>query len=319
MFVVLGLQLTRSQQLPSTPEVRMRVAALSLLVAFTACTDDSGVGPGERITIETPSFVLQPGEEKFYCYHTTLPNAEPTGIHQMSSRMPPGSHHMIVYKMRTAKAPDGTLEECVDFGMGDGGLADIPIWLYAAQEPESDFTMPEGVGMAIGANQPVIVNMHYINQSDEPLTANVHVDLDAYAPGRKFTEAHSYITFNTEIDVAPGATGSAGGTCDVAPGSKFISMSTHSHKYTTSARVHDGDRMVLETRDWAHATLERWPAPHFTFESGKLDYRCEYTNTTNERLTTGESAIANEMCMAVGVFFPATGDTFCLNSFTITL
>jgi hypothetical protein len=298
----------------------MRIAVLSVLFAtsLTACSD-SEPALGDTMTIDTPSFVLQPGEEKFYCYYTSLPNAEAVGVHQMSSSMPPGSHHMIVFKTRTPQAPEGSFAECENFGMGDGGLANIPVWLYASQNPENKITMPEGVAMAIGANQPVIVNMHYINQTDAPITANVHIELDAYATGQKYTEAHAFITFNTEIDVPAHSTGSAGGSCEVPPDAQFVTMSTHSHKYTTSAQVRDGGSMVLETLDWAHATLGHWDAPYFQFSSGKLDYRCEYTNTLDVPLTTGESAISNEMCMAVGVFFPADGDTFCLNSLAINL
>jgi hypothetical protein len=299
----------------------MRIAAFSLslllALAVAACGDDPA--PGETITFETPSFVLQPGEEKFYCYYTTLRNAEKTGVYRMSSSMPPGSHHMIVFKTRTEKAADGTFAECENFGMGDGGLADLPVWLYASQLPENETVMPEDVGIAVAVNQPVIVNMHYINQTDEPITANVHVQLDTFAPGRSYTEAHAFITFNDEIDVPPGAMGSAGGTCNVPADAQFILMSTHSHKYTTSARVRDGGAMVLETLDWEHATVGQWRAPYYTFASGKLEYRCEYNNTTNQPLRTGESAIANEMCMAVGVYFPAVGDTYCLNSLSITL
>jgi hypothetical protein len=299
----------------------MRAAALCLMIfALTACSNDDETVTGETLTIDTPSFTLQPGEEKFYCYYTTLPTAEATGIYRMASSMPPGSHHMIVFKTRTALEPDGTLAECENFGMGPGGFTDIPMWLYAAQEPEEGFTMPDDVGIAIAAGQPVIVNMHYINQSDAPLTANVHVELGTFKPGFTFTPAHSYVTFNTQINVPAHATGSAGGSCDVSPDAKFVFMSTHSHKYTTRAQVHDGDRMVLETKDWAHATVAEWPAPdHYSFGSGKLNYRCDYNNTTDQPLRTGESAIANEMCMAVGVTFPAHGDTFCINSFTITL
>jgi hypothetical protein len=297
----------------------MRTATLSLflLLAVTACGDESVTG--ETFTIDTPSFTLQPGEEKFYCYYTTLPTTEATGIYRMASSMPAGSHHMIVFKTRTAQQPDGTFAECEDFGMGAGGLTDVPTWLYASQEPERQFEMPDDVGISIAAGQPVIVNMHYINLGDQPLTANVHVELDAYKPGFTFTRAHAYITFNTQIDVPAGATGSAGGTCDVPADAKFVFMSTHSHKYTTRAQIHDGDRMVLETTDWAHATVAEWEAPYYSFSSGKLTYRCDYNNTTNQPLRTGESAIANEMCMATGVIFPAQGDTFCLNSFTINL
>jgi hypothetical protein len=301
----------------------MRVAAplLSLALASTlaACSDAPESTVGETITIDTPSFTLQPGDEKFYCYYTTLPNAEATGIHRMASSMTPGSHHMIVFKTRTPQMPDGTFAECQNFGMGSGGLANIPVWLYAAQNPEVQYTMPDDVGISIAPSQPVLVNMHYINLSDQPITANVHIDLEAYKPTHTFTQAHTYVTFNTEIDVPAGAQGSAGGTCDVSPDAKFLFMTTHSHKYTTRAQVLDGDTMVLETRDWAHATVESWGSPYYSFASGKLGYRCDYNNTTTEPLRTGESAIANEMCMAAGVYFPAHGDTFCINSLTLAL
>jgi hypothetical protein len=298
--------------------------ALPVLLAAAACSDEPAA-IGEKIQLETPSFTLQPGEEKFYCYYTTLANAEATGIYKMSSSMPPGSHHMIVFKTRTEKMPAGTFAECENFGMGEmmggGGfdLADLPVWLYASQDPEFSTTMPEDVGIAISPNQPVIINMHYINVSDAPLTANVKIDLEPYVVGYEFTPAHAFISFNTQIDVPAGTRGSAGGSCDVPVGSKFIMMSTHSHKYTTSARVRDGEAVVLETLDWAHATVERWSEPYYTFQTSKIDYRCEYNNTTNEPLKTGESALTDEMCMAVGVYFPSRGDTYCLNSFSITL
>jgi hypothetical protein len=203
--------------------------------------------------------------------------------------------------------------------MGGSGLQDIPVWLYASQDPDQEVAMPDGVGIAIGAEQPVIVNMHYINQTEAPITADVHVELTTYAPGVDFTPAHAYVTYNTKINVAPGAIGSAGGTCEVDPAAKFLSLSTHSHRYTTSARVFDGASMVLETLDWEHATVRRFDQPYYQFSTGKLDYHCEYHNTSDQPLETGESAIANEMCMAIGLYFPSHGDTFCINSLTIPL
>lgn len=298
----------------------MRALCIPLVVSgLLAACGDSGPALGDTITIDTPSFVLQPGEEKFYCYYTTLPNTEAIGAHRFTSSMPAGSHHMIVFKTKKAMAPDGTFAECDNFGMGDGGIADVPVWLYASQNPEGELTMPEGVGVAIGASQTVIVNLHYVNTTDAPITAQVHIDIETFAPKQTFIEAHAMITFNTQIDVPPNSMGSAGGSCDVDSEWQFITMSTHSHKYTVNAQVHDGPNMVLETLDWAHATLGRWDSPYLKFSSGKLDYRCTYHNTLSVPLETGESAINNEMCMAVGLYFPANGDTFCLNSLTVTL
>jgi hypothetical protein len=296
-----------------------RIAPLAAaIVTCVACAKPTDPLDGDVIAIQTPSFTIQPGEEKFYCYFTSLPATSDTGVYRFTSSMTPGSHHMIVFKTKTAQAADGTFGECDGFGQGSG-LADIPVWLYASQNPESELVMPDGVGVALAASQPVMVNMHYVNTTDAPITANVNLELDTFAPGAKYTEAHAYITYNTKIDIPAGAVGMVSGSCDVDPATQFIMMSTHSHKYTMSAKVMDGATQVLETLDWQHATVQQWEAPFFSFASGKLDYSCQYRNTTTMPLTTGESALANEMCMAVGLQFPATGDTFCLNSQTITL
>lgn len=292
---------------------------VALIAGSAGCAGESGPQlSDEHVIIDTPSFTLQPGEEKFYCYYTTLPT-EATGIHRMTSVMPPGSHHMIVFKTQNATQPDGTFGECSNFGGGGGGIADIPVWLYATQTPEGEFTMPDGVGITVAAAQPVIVNMHYINQTEAPITANVHLELEPFVANAVFIEAHAFITYNDEISIPPGATGSVSGSCNVPADVQFVSLTTHSHKYTTSAHVMDGDTMVLETLDWEHATVERFDRPYYQFSSSTLDYNCQYHNTTNMTIQTGESAIANEMCMAVGVFFPATGDVLCLNSLTLNL
>jgi len=285
--------------------------ALLLLPLIAACSD--GAPADETFTIQTPSFTLQPGEEKFYCFYTTLPTDEVRGIHAMSSHMTPGSHHMIVFKTATQQQPDGTFAECQNFGMN----GDLPVWLYASQDPDQEMTLPDDIAIALAPAQPVLVNMHYINQTDAPLTADVHVELTAFPSGFHYHEAHAYITFNDEIDIAPGATGSVTGTCDVDPAVKFVALTTHSHRYTTSAEVLDGTTQVLETFDWEHATVNRYSEPFLQFASGKLQYRCTYHNTTDQPLTTGESALTNEMCMAVGLYFPASRDTYCLNSFTL--
>lgn len=298
----------------------VRLALFSVLLPIAACTDNAVTDellPATTIELEVPAFTVQPGAEKFYCYYTTLPTSRAVGVHHIKSQMTGGSHHMIVFKTKAPVAPDGTLVECEDFGME--GTQDMPVWLYASQQSDDGIAMPDGVGMALEAEQPVIVNMHYVNTGDAPLDVSVKVQLETYDTATSYEEAHVYYTFNSQISIPPGATGSASGSCDVPPDAKFIAMSTHSHRYTMSARVTDGDAMVVETLDWEHAAVKQWDAPHFSFASGKLNYRCDYLNTGTQPITVGESAVANEMCMAVGVYYPATSDTFCLNSSVIAL
>src|SRR2546428_74532 len=106
------------------------VATLLFCSIVTGCAADTGT-TASPITIEPPSFTLQPGAEKFYCYYTTLPTTEATAFTRITSKMTPGSHHMIVFETKTPKRPDGTFEECTGFGIMSpgGGIPDVPAWL----------------------------------------------------------------------------------------------------------------------------------------------------------------------------------------------
>jgi hypothetical protein len=73
--------------------------------------------------------------------------------------------------------------------------------------------------------------------------------------------------------------------------------------------------MLVDTDDWEHPEVALWD-PSYEF-SGNLDYRCEYFNTLNQPLTTGDSAETDEMCMAVGYFYPGDRPVLCVNSFVV--
>jgi hypothetical protein len=273
---------------------------------------------GASLTLTSPSFTLQPGEEVFKCWYTSVDSSVDLQAVRIHSTMTPGSHHFIVYTTQDPLRPDGTFEDCGD-QQGGPSLQDTPVWLYATQDPEAELDMPSGTALPLKARQPLYFNMHYINASPSPMTVNVSLDVES-ATGT-FQKVGAYITYNTQISIPPGGTQTVSGDCDVPAGAQFFTMSTHSHKRTTdaeAAKMVGGapGEMLVHTTDWEHATIARWSAPSFlTFAPGeKLHYQCSYKNDTANTITDGESAEKNEMCMAVGYYFPATGDTFCLNS-----
>ena len=99
---------------------------------------------------------------------------------------------------------------------------------------------------------------------------------------------------------------------------KFFTVSTHAHKRATHTQVNDGATIVFQSDNWEHPGAADWRAnPNYTFSSGTLTYRCDYTNDTANTVRTGDSAATDEMCMAVGYFFPATAPRYCINSAAI--
>lgn len=273
---------------------------------------------GPSLTLASPAFTLHPGDEVFKCWYTTIASDVDLNAVRMHSTMTPGSHHFIVYTTQNPLRPDGTFEDCGD-QQGGPSLQDTPVWLYSTQDPDATLEMPAGAALPIKARQPVFFNMHYINATTSDQT--VHVTLDFDSAVGQFQKAAAFITYNTQISIPPGGTQTVSGDCDVPAGAQFFLMSTHSHKRTTeaiAARNVGGDAsdVLVDTTDWEHATVSKWGAPQFlTFKPGeKLHYQCSYKNDTANTIKVGESAEKNEMCMAVGYYFPAVGDTFCLNS-----
>lgn len=274
---------------------------------------DAPAPPAEGFRIQSPPRAVMPGEEVTYCYYTTIPTDRDMGIKRWSSQMTPGSHHLILFAGSPNQPPDGTVDDC-------GGAGTIPYWIYSAQNPTAEALMPAGVGMKIAAGQKVYVQMHYLNTGDAALDASVTIDAEAYPAAQPYTPAAAYVTYTANFNIAPMSAGTAGASCRVPAGSKFFALSTHVHRFSTRTQVDDGTAMVFESTNWEHPGARTWATePFFTFASGRLTYKCEYFNSTANPVREGQSAQTNEMCMAVGYFFPAERATICVNGTVLPL
>ncbi len=277
--------------------------------------------PPERgFRIESPMIDLQPGEEITYCYYFHTPNTEKLAIDHWKSVMTTGSHHMIMFLTSNDQQPEGTVtDQNCDIGASGQGVA---TWTYATQTEENELLLPadDGTGKPLAQEIPAgssgFFQMHYINATDQALTAHVIVDAFALDAGAAYTSTSPFITYNGEINIPPGATNHVESqTCSVPAGGKFWLMTTHSHKQSIRTRVLDGTNVVLDSDDWEHPDVVEMDNPFYEFASGKLTYECTYNNASNRTIMDGESAVTDEMCMATGYFFPSTSAKFCYDSF----
>jgi len=264
------------------------------------------------------AYQVAPGQEIFPNFCVTVPSAIQVGGFQ--SWMSEGSsHHFILYKGGTVAAG-----AACTLGAND--------WMYASSTPGQVITenFPPNVGLAIPASTQIILNMHFINPGSTTLTPQIKVNL-LYATNVKY-EAGTMASFNTSINI-PAATASGpgmqtvSGTCTPTAGSNFFTMSTHTHKHATAAwvdYVHNGvtteivhtgtettypaDQEVGSGVDWEHPGVGLWVTPNFltTVAGDTFVYHCAYTNTQSNAVTVGETAANNEMCMAIGYYFPAS-------------
>jgi hypothetical protein len=289
-------------------------------------TDGDIPPPARGFQVVSPDVTIMPGQEITYCYYFRTPNTEEMAIKKWSSVMTPGSHHMIMYTTASDTMPPGTISStaCGNFSVGN-----IPSWTYSAQTPTNETALPtdDGTGKPLGQkiapNTPAYFQMHYLNASDVPIKAHVTLNAEAHAAGAAFTQTAPYVTYNSQISIPPGAINDVESmTCNVPAGIKFWTMSTHAHKQAIKTTVKDGgstsNQIVFTSTDWQHPGAASWPTtPFYTFSTGKLTYECAYNNTgsnSSTTITSGPSAETNEMCMAVGYYFPATKSLICFNN-----
>jgi hypothetical protein len=280
----------------------------------TKCTPGTDLAPpadgaGIQVAIPPGSVTVQPGQEQFLCYYKSLPGSAEVDVGAFQSWMSPeSSHHFIAFQTgagvlgSAGNQPDGTLVTC---GFGTG------TWLYATSVAGEviELDMPQGVGLPLAAGSQIILNMHFINTTTEPLQPELKLNL-LYAQNIQY-KAGAMVSFNTGIDVPPDGTQTVSGTCTAPVGSNFFAMTTHTHKHATLAQVNyisGGQTMnIVNTTDWEHPDVGLWNAPNFlTVKQGdSFTYSCSYQNNSAQAVTVGETAATNEMCMSIGYYFPA--------------
>lgn len=308
--------------------MRGRAILLCVGIACVACgePDDSKARVGQNaghgstsLTIESAPFALQPGEEALKCLFMSLPADEPVSVTRIDSVMHPGTHHVIVFQSDVPNAPDGTINDC-DLLLNVGAKAKAPaIPLYLTQTPLGELSMPQGVALKIAARKPLMLEMHYLNTTPEPLTTGVTVT--ATLTSEEHEDAGFFASYNTEIAVPPHGRQTVSGHCSPPSGARFFEMTTHAHRFMESARVNvyrKGailDELVRST-DYENPGIARWSDPFLVLDDDEeIYYECSYRNDGDSVVVQGQSATTTEMCMAIGYYFPAAHSALCLNSF----
>lgn len=284
----------------------------------TSCTPGTDLAPpasadGFQFVLQSGQVTIQPNTEAYYCYYKTIPGNASIEVGAFQSWMSTGaSHHFITYEASAAGTPDGTLEQCA-------GVAGK--WVYATSVSGQviELKMPDTVGLTMSAGTQLVLNMHFVNPNSTPVSPVLKLNV-LYAKNVQY-QAATMVSFNAGIDVPPATAAGPGtqtvsGTCTAPVGSKFFAITSHTHKHATVTKVNyvSGGQVqnVVDTTDWESPDVGLFYAPDFlTVKAGdSFTYSCSYSNTTSSPVLVGETAASNEMCMAIGYYFPA-GSASC--------
>ncbi len=317
------------------------VAALSALCLVAACSSSSGSG-GPPAASSTPdaggafvplpaspttfdmNFTVEAGAEDFECTYVKMPSTAGFiigGQHEYTA----GSHHLLLYRTTLTSIPTGqaspTLGDC--YAPGATYMSTINGVVYPAATPTGELTMPEGVGLPYASNDIYLFQVHYLNATADAIHAHVSVHLTTQTTPVK-QNAGILFFYDPFIDVPQGANAVASMRCPIKQNITLFSQSSHYHARGVGYQAYlDPPSGPAATKPFY--TSSNWASPTITLDTMPIQagsyilYYCDYDNTAGtQAYFQGQSAAVNEMCMFIGMYYPAMtpADEQCLSGDT---
>src|SRR5262249_52828063 len=145
-----------------------------------------------------------------------------------------GSHHFAIFLDNGDDGP-GTGPPVDAGGCANVGSQTVSPILAFVQRTRQHTRFPRGVGIALRPGQRLLLNSHFLNDSDEPLVVDVAVNFRA---ARRGAIAHHVRTFELgtlDIAVPPYSEGSVSPSWTTPFAMNLVLLTSHSHKHTESA------------------------------------------------------------------------------------
>ena len=248
------------------------------------------------ITLKLTPFTLPPGGEATKCQGFANPTGAAIDVKEIESHMTVGSHHML---LTTAPDMDVALADCT--GATD---ADTLI-LYGSQDLDSDLKFPDGVALRSHASQGMAIQSHYLNASDNDITANVEITLHLGDPSLTQMVAGAVQYTNQEFTIPPGPPDTTvTKTCTVPHDLNVIRVTSHMHRHGINFAATIDGAPLYQTTSWSEPPPMLFqPALAWT-QGQQVTFSCTYHNDTGAPILFGTSAKTEEMCILGTLVYP---------------
>jgi len=268
-----------------------------------ATTEEGGNGnlggfSGGAITITMDSFDVGPGQEVYKCQNFANPFGGDGEVSAFESHMTEGSHHLLLFY--EDGATDSALEDC-------SGLEFAPT-PYSTQLPDDALTYPDGVSALVPAAKGFRLQSHYLNPTNETITAHVEVTLHTVDPGVETQHAGVLFVVEPNFVIAPHSTQTVTHDCSIPFDMNLLKAASHMHKHGTGFVATVSDETLYETTTWSDPVPVVFDPPKAVAGGSPLHFECDFQNDSDSPLVFGESAATNEMCIFVSAFYPVPSD-----------
>lgn len=189
-------------------------------------------------------------------------------------------------------------------------MSDVRGVAYAAQTPEGELSLPDGVSQRFAPGEVLLFQTHYLNATPEPLDATMHLELDMVDPEEAPVEAGVFFFFNPVINVPPRGSSTSRLSCPITDDVDLVFAVSHMHARGVGFGAEiEGNAAgsLYDVDDWdepdSRVFAEGDPAARLA-KGSVISYACDFANPDDATFQAGPSATTDEMCMFIGMYYP---------------
>lgn len=269
----------------------------------------SSVAPNpNEFAFDTDSYKLTPGEERNYmCYTIRTPPDRDIMITEVEPLYGKGIHHLGIYRTISPE-PEGTFL-CPEL------VRDTWLPIYGGGIESGILTMPEGSGMFVPKDTQLLVQLHLLNSTSDPVEDKARIILRT-TDDTGAMQAGMFGFDNRDLNIpAHGQNVEQGHTCDpIGVDMDVFAVFGHMHqrgkKIEVSRGANPGDE-VLYSAEWSFQDQPTVPAKFHVSKEDVIHVRCWFDNNNDYDVSYGEKT-ENEMCSFVFYYTPFETLTGCL-------
>jgi hypothetical protein len=272
------------------------------------------------IVLTMSPFVVHAHQEVYMCQEFGNPFGKDVDIIKMDGYMSAGSHHFFLFNMdaTTGRTQPAAIAAC------PGGGKEFHPFPFLSQTPGHYIvTYPQSnMGYPMVAKNGLMMNVHYLNTSDADISPTASITIYPAKAGVVTQHVGSIFLNNTFFSVPATAVKQwfpSTSTPITSEPYTIISNWSHMHQWATDFQAITNNSVFYEETDWSEPPLITAAPPGVTpvpkntsallplqMKAGQsITWQCNYTNTTGQTLTFGDSAVNNVMCIYIGQYYPA--------------
>ena len=268
---------------------------------------------GEGLQLRLTDFTVQPNFERELFVRQAVGNQTELFVNRIAIKMRPGSHHFILYSFRNENLLPA-MNQIRDIRNSDGtqnlltllSMQNHVFWA-GAQNPNYDYTLPEGAALQLPANYSFDLNSHYANKTGQVVTGEVYANLYTVPKDKVKFVVKALDLGNTSLSLPANKKTTVTKNFAFDTNVKVLMLTSHAHKLLEKfvIKIKGGPRdgeLVYTSTDWENPEIINLPTA-ITLKRGEgFTSEITYNNTTSKNVSFGLQS-NDEMGIIFGYYY----------------